>query len=1837
MAESSASQNPERQARLESVLAAYLHATDKGQPPDRQALIAANPGLADDLRSFFHNCDTIQRLADPLPAVDAATLLGMPGLAAAQPGSLVRYFGNYELLEEIARGGMGVVYRARQVNLNRVVALKMILAGQLANPEEVRRFQSEAEAAARLDHPGIVPIFEIGEHEGQHFFSMGFVEGMSLGKKLADGPLPAREAAALVKSIAEAVDYAHQHGIIHRDLKPANVLLDRMGQPRVTDFGLAKQMRGDSGQTEAGQILGTPSYMPPEQAAGRIGQIGPAADVYSLGAILYCLLTGRPPFQASSPMDTLLQVLDQEPVPLRRLNAGVPLDLETIALHCLQKDPTRRYATAKQLADELQRHLEGRPIAARPVSALRQGWLWCRRKPVIAGLSAGVLALLLVIATAGPLVAIRQAELRSAAVKKEGEAQTARNAAQIERNAARKAESEAQLQTLSAYRNLAESQFARAATLRLAAEVNRQGTALDALRRVQQLRTPMEELSRLIAARDAKWSNPAGDFWTDMTPRLRGATLGWLTEGSLQNVATLSLAQPVGTRPGLELPYGNPSIKYNPAAETVLAPHPVERLVARSRRGVRPQIELIDLDRRITLRTIELEPISPPNPPEARAIYGLGLGFSTDGTQLFIAWIEGRPTGSATDVAITVQVCESSTGKTLRHSEFPLPPGQSSSERAQKRVVFSRDASRVVICPVVSVVENQRHWNPSELIPTRVYDVPASRELFTVTEGGFFACGFTPLSNKLYGYLQAGEIGTSAVFEIRDPQSGASLQKVPLGTVRLTPEEVAMSPDEGLLAFAQAGYNRSLAVHILELATGRPLCARTLRADVSENDRYSDAGVPQNLLSFSPDGRTLGVITPDKIHILSVPEGLLLASQPHSQIAADGNRNFGNTTFGQSTRPRWVPACLTFVGNGSTIVTVQRIRQAETEELLQLWDAAGPRFDVARGMMHNAPIKAAAVSPDETVVYLAETSVTAVSREARPQVVFENVPTIEGDLDSGRVAKARDAARWVLPVDRGPDWRTDRYAGRQFDPDHHVGPEFSAGGRLYIQTKSAYPWTVAAAYSTDNGRLRTAFDSKHLIGTDADLGLLAFDKPGVRPHLEVIVSDLLAETVGPVPQGMEFPVTDYPGVQISPNRRYVIGRTTDKCWCGRMFDGSIVARIPCSPGFTPMFSPTGDRLLVIGPQPAENQPSTTFPAVIVDLETGSTLGTIKLRRSRWDRPGNVAWSADGQTLAFVSAGLQTGDLAPAHVEIWRAGRPDTVRVPRDWTIVEYGGSEIHPELKLSDDGLRLMVTGPDHEPMQRSRVISELWLLEEMQRIFSSADRAGSCSKVRMSPNGAVALDFHESQNGGSTLRCEIVSLKTGKTLREFPNRPSVEMSPDGTYLLMGTYSRPVSGIPITPSKDAPAAKPELPQKPAAPEHNGMLLAEMTSGQTYLEFPSQCYVRNFSADSERLVRSYSNPVTLAMETEVWHLPSKSAVSIPCAMLNTANSAGEPVFRAFSPDGKKILCHDVEGLKVWDLVAGAALKNIPLRLPTTIPGLAPPNLQAVAWSGDSQRLALNVNGQVRLVNLEAPSLVPLPRLGHAAAARCIAISSNGQLVATGGDDRTVGLWHAADGGYAGMLEGYRSPVVGIAFHPQDPLLFTRDLEGNVVAWHIDQSGEGLAARIVWRAIVGPGSLLVVSPDGRTLATNGSGQSLLLATDDGRILRRLPQPAGVSGLAFQSDSQVVATASVDGLARLWEVASGKPVAAWDAGQGELTAIAFAPRGGLLVTAGINLRLWDSRRTRLEMTLERHTKSVRDLKFSRDGHKLISVGDDQLMVDWDLKTLNQEFTKTGLGWND
>src|SRR6266568_983357 len=336
---------------------------------------------------------------------------------AERAAEMLGELGDYELLEEVGRGGQGVVFRARQKSLNRTVALKVISLGQWASEAHLKRFRREAEAAARLEHPCIVPIYEVGEREGSCYFSMKFVEGGQLDEVTRREPMPIRRAVELIAKVSRTVHYAHEHGILHRDIKPGNILLDAKGEPHLTDFGLARLVESESTITRTLEVMGTPSYMAPEQASGETAQLTSGTDVYGLGAVLYQLLTGHPPFAGGTTYETVRMVLETQPRQPRLCNPKVDRDLETICLKCLEKEPARRYASAQLLAEDIERFLRDEPIRSRRSSRLEHAWRWCKRKPLVVSLIAALL-LVVAIGLAGTLLELRRVQTERVLVRR---------------------------------------------------------------------------------------------------------------------------------------------------------------------------------------------------------------------------------------------------------------------------------------------------------------------------------------------------------------------------------------------------------------------------------------------------------------------------------------------------------------------------------------------------------------------------------------------------------------------------------------------------------------------------------------------------------------------------------------------------------------------------------------------------------------------------------------------------------------------------------------------------------------------------------------------------------------------------------------------------------------------------------------------------------------------------------------------------------------------------------------------------------------------------------------------------------------------------------------------------------------------------------------------------------------------------------------------------------------------------------------------------------------------------------------------------------------------------
>lgn len=403
------SESPAKPDPLDEAFAAYLRTCDAGELSSREEFLEQFPELADQLKELIEAADLIGKvtLAPSIRKVDSATAetivldlsdsgasndpaatLPMSHRAEGDAGPTLPFdLGDYLLLDVIGRGGMGVVYRAQQRELDREVAVKMIRSGMLADDAEVRRFYTEAQAAGRLQHPGIVSVYQFGQRAGHHFFSMEYIRGTDLQRRIQEAPLDPKEAARYVRDVARAIQHAHEKGVLHRDLKPANVLIDEQDEIHVTDFGLAKHLDSDSSVTGSGAAVGTPHYMAPEQAGGHSDRATHRSDVYSLGAILFACLTGRPPIVADTVVQTLMQVVHHPAPAVRSLRRDVPIDLDTIVAKCLEKDPNKRYESAEKLAQELDAFLEGRPIEARPRSLVMKGWHWMEGVPLIGALT----------------------------------------------------------------------------------------------------------------------------------------------------------------------------------------------------------------------------------------------------------------------------------------------------------------------------------------------------------------------------------------------------------------------------------------------------------------------------------------------------------------------------------------------------------------------------------------------------------------------------------------------------------------------------------------------------------------------------------------------------------------------------------------------------------------------------------------------------------------------------------------------------------------------------------------------------------------------------------------------------------------------------------------------------------------------------------------------------------------------------------------------------------------------------------------------------------------------------------------------------------------------------------------------------------------------------------------------------------------------------------------------------------------------------------------------------------------------------------------------------------
>jgi WD40 repeat protein len=668
----------------------------------------------------------------------------------------------------------------------------------------------------------------------------------------------------------------------------------------------------------------------------------------------------------------------------------------------------------------------------------------------------------------------------------------------------------------------------------------------------------------------------------------------------------------------------------------------------------------------------------------------------------------------------------------------------------------------------------------------------------------------------------------------------------------------------------------------------------------------------------------------------------------------------------------------------------------------------------------------------------------------------------------------------------------------------------------------------------------------------------------------------------------------------------------------RVSDGSLVARIPVDGMPLRGFYRTDmARRRVVMPRPWNRSDASQPPKFcVVELASGKVLGEFAGYRASDGEAGPFAFSPDGQLLAFLSQATQQQDGSrKAHVAVWSAGEEQR-QISQDWNLPPFG----YVPWNLSFCGPdRLAIVGPEiNKETLQHRLVFELWDIQGPKLLYASSARPGSVSRLRQ-VGKTLAIDYQPEANNNSNLRCELLSMAEGRILAEFPGRRSLRMSLDKKHLLLDMFHAP----PETPGQ----------AQPAAPQHLGAIVVEMATGNVELNVEGFSGRANFTPDGDRLL-VLSQDQTGRGSTAVWDLAARQKRTLPALLWGTDY---------ISPDGRLAFSYDeVQGpdLQVWDLASGTPLRKISLALPTAAPGKMGPSLISASWSADSKRLAANVNGQVRLMEIEGSLNTALPRFAHTGNLSSVAVSTDGRLLASGSNDRTIGLWNAQDGQFAGLLEGYASGVTAVAFHPTAPVLYGRDADGEMLAWRLEEHSSegfaGLSGKLLWRSAASSGRTLTASHNGDYLATNGpDGSILLLATKDGATLHKLAGVGQATGLAFSPNDRLLAATGPDSKVRLWSVADGKPAGEWHAQQGELGAIIFSPDGELLATGGVTIRLWRVKDQTLLLPLEQHTKVVRGLAFTSDGKQLISAGDDRLTVTWDISNLKAVLTEIGLGW--
>jgi WD40 repeat protein len=1788
----------------------------------------------------------------------ASTDLFLSGAATPADNPLPRTgIPGYEVLAVLGRGGMGVVYKARQTSLNRLVALKVILAGSHAGPHELARFKAEAEAAARIQHPHVVQAFEIGEHEGLPYFSMEFCPGGALDRRLSGTPLPPREAAALLEPLAHAVQAAHGVGVVHRDLKPGNVLLAggpevpvAQAVPKVSDFGLAKRLDA-AGQTATGAVVGTASYLAPEQATGRSKAVGPAADVYGLGAILYECLTGRPPFRAATTVDTLMQVVHEEPVPPRQLNPAVPRDLETVCLTCLQKEPRKRYASAAALAEDLRRFLDGRPILARPVGPLGRLVRWSRRNPALAAASG--------LAAAG-LVAATVVSLWFASFWRDSAAALGVAVSERDQKATELTETIGKLTTQQQETEKALAERTKAnvgwqESLRKAARMaHRQGLTLCDQGEVGDGLLLIARSLELAPTEDADFQRTARQSLALWRPQLTALKAVVPQRDPLEWVSFTSDGKAVVFQhpaPGEEA-WLIDTATGKPAAEPIEAGFPVVRW-AFSPDGKsllllgKAEAELRDVPAgRALLHQAGVTCFAFGHDGKVLATGGedrtvrlwargtgeaLGEPLPHDGAVLDVAFGPGDRT-VLTRTGGAARLWEVATGKPLTE---PLPhevlsPAEARRLRAGEGVGIGDDpfvppSPTPLPRPVQALAESfspdGRFFLTLSQATARLYDAATGQPL------GKAMTAPAPITHAVIrpngkSVLLASKDGTAQLWEADGERLGEPLRHpgpvtrasftpdgktaVVSGRKTLTADADTGKPapdDQGELVFRNYSPDRktylvssSNTVQVFETATGKP-AGKPLK----HNGRV-------DLAVYSPDGKVI-----------------LTTNAPGEGVRGRRQTQLWDAATGKRLDPE--AGDVLAVGPGGKAVLSLGI--AEGAEELRLWDAVGGKT-VGQPLHHDGIVREAVFSPDGKTLLTR----TDPSGGDKAQVYFRKVES--GELlgrppETGVVQGVEfspDGTRVVLhtaPAVLLCDPATGQLVGKPLRTELLARTVFSGDGKTLatVTARAVQLWetdkgtAVGKPLPQDGAAAQVVFVGERVfVGKDNE-GRLWDPATGMSVGDPVSYPKGFAN--GGVGAAGHVLVTSGPG---APTRLWDADNNGKQIGNGLPNEGN---------GQVLVVSADRKALLTAS---VFSEGGLRYDVRLWDPATGEPLGDLAEQGCRW-------WTVNREKQRVLTG------AAKGKVRLWDLGTGKAVGDPlsSDGPV---------PRGFFTPDGQVVVTVSGGDRPQVR------LWDAETGAAHGGPLEFAAPVGGVAVSPDGKKAATASGKAGARHELRLWDVTADQpeGVLLEEQGKEPYPTFSPDGKALLIQGGDQPPR------------------------------LWDAASGQPLgepLRLPAGSFGATFGKDGRTVQATGDRPAGPGWERRLWDAATGEPIgTLSPPVGGTGQSWG------FRPDGKALLIRTARGWQLWDCAKAQPL-GPPLDLgkeavtsvrfspdgkvvlvlarpkADLLPGIGEPPPDAVVpvaarlWDPVTGQMLGEPLRHAGEAALRLPTFTPDSRFlltarpvqGHtfrfldaardrvqepAIAGPALAASPDGRFVLTrtsSGAKQGVQFREAATGKVVVEAVGHDDPVSAAFFSPDGTRLVTLSHPS-----YLESPTQGEAR--LWDAAtgksVGPplphdGPVLDVRfrPDGKGLATR-TAHTVRLWDADGRALGG-PLPEGTDTLVFSPDGRYLLTADKDKKVQLWDAGTGQPRGEPRALAGKFVEAVFGPDGRTFVTksrAGrgdglgdqVEVRLWETATGRALGQLG-EGRAVRVVYHPDGGKLLIASGPSDVARLWDART--------------